>query len=200
LFIGSRPLKLEGTSVLWWDIVLWKSEGDVTNIPYGNCLEVYGGLMHLISLRHNLSPYMHLFWTKSSKPTIGILAPPRVQKWVSILQINGGITSIFSQLLNTLVIYFFTKCDCLLFFSHFLSGIYQTMNWQGQCQKLLRSYQILLSCKLTCSGIYNSKFLQRLPWWMVTLFLLFADIWAGTNSQVEFPIVSRKSLTVDSCS
>jgi hypothetical protein len=34
---------------------------------------------------------------------------------------------------------------------------------------------------------------------MVTLFFLFADIWAGTNSQVQFPIVSRKSLTVDSC-
>jgi hypothetical protein len=64
---------------------------------------------------------MHLFWTKSSKPMIGIgiLAPPRLQKWVSILQINGGITSIFSQLLNTLVIYFFTKCDCSLFFFTF---------------------------------------------------------------------------------
>jgi len=35
---------------------------------------------------------------------------------------------------------------------------------------------------------------------MVTLFFLFVDIWAGTNSQVQFPIVSRKSLTVDSCS
>jgi len=75
--------------------------------------------MHLISLRHILSPYMHLFWTKSSKPMIGILAPPRLQKWVSILQISGGTTSIFSQLLRTLVIYFFTKYDCSLFFFTF---------------------------------------------------------------------------------
>ena len=137
---------------------------------------MYRGLMHLIRLRHNLSPYMHLFCIKSSKPMIGILAPPRLQKWVSILQISGGTTSIFSQLLHTLVIYFFTKCDCSLFFSHFLSGIYQTMNWQVHCQKLLRSCQILQSCKLTCSGIYHMKFLQWLPWWMLTLFFLFADI------------------------
>jgi len=156
--------------------------------------------MHLISLRHILSPYMHLFWTKSYKPTIGILAPQRLQIWVSILQISGGTTSILSQLLRILVIYFFIKCDCSLFFSHFLSGIYQTMNWQGQCQKLLRNCQILQSCKLTCSGIYHKKFLQRLPWWMVTLFFLFTDIWVGINSQVQFPIVSRKSLRVDSCS
>jgi hypothetical protein len=59
--------------------------------------------MHLISLRHNLFPYMHLFWTKSSKPTIGILALQRLQKWVSILQISRGTTFIFSQLLNTLL-------------------------------------------------------------------------------------------------
>jgi hypothetical protein len=95
---------------------------------------------------------------------------------------------------------FLYKMWLFIIFSHFLSGIYQTMNWQGQCQKLLCSCQILLSCKLTCSDIYHKKFLQRLPWWMVTLFFLFADIWAGTNSQVQFPIVSRKSLTVDSCS
>jgi len=199
--MGSRPLKLEGTSVLWWDIILWKFEGDVINIPYGNWLEVYERLMHLLSLRHILSSYMHLFWTKSFKPMIGILAPPRLQKWVSILQISRGTTSIFSPTIAYFCHLFLYKVWLfVIFFSHFLSGIYQTMNWQGQCQKLLRSYQILLSCKLTCSNIYHKKFLQRLPWWMVTLFFLFAEIWAGTNSQVQFPIVSRKSLTMDSWS
>jgi hypothetical protein len=34
----------------------------------------------------------------------------------------------------------------------------------------------------------------------VILFFLFADIWAGTNSQVQFPMVSRKSLTLNVCS
>jgi hypothetical protein len=92
-----------------------------------------------------------------------------------------------------------------LFFSpayscHLFHLFFQGMNWQGQCQKLSRSYWILLYCKLTYYGVYHKKFLQRLPWLMVTLFFLFADIWAGTNSQVQFPIVSRKSLTVDVCS
>jgi hypothetical protein len=92
-----------------------------------------------------------------------------------------------------------------LFFSpayscHLFHFFFQGMNWQGQCQKLSRSYRILLYCKLTYSGVYHKKFLQRLPWLMVTLFFLFADIWAGTNSEVQFPIVSRKSLTVNVCS
>ena len=124
-----------------------------------------------------------------------------MQIWVSILQISGGTTSIFSQLLRILVIYFFTKCDCSLFFSHFLSGIYQTMNWQGQCQKLLRSCQILRSCKFTCMLWYlPQEVFTKITMVNGDFFFLFADIWVGINSQVLFPIVSRKSLRVDSCS
>jgi len=177
LFIGSRPLKLEGTSVLWWDIILWKSEGDVMNIPYGNWLEVYEGLMHLISWSITTLPICIFSGQNPPSQRLGYLAPPKLQKWVFILQISGGRTSIFFPTIAYFCHLFLYKMWLFVIFSsHFLSGIYQTMNWQGQCQKLLRSYQILLACNLTYSGFYHKKFLQGLPWWMVTFFFPFLQI------------------------